>query len=105
MTACIASRWYRAPEIILLDPNYDQSIDMWSVGCVLFELLYVSSEYSKEKSFHPSDRQAFAGDSCYPISPVDDDDKDIISDDDQMLKILEFINPSEHDLSHLSTDD
>ena len=47
----VASRWYRAPEIILLDPCYDQAIDMWSLGCVLFELLKVSTTYSMDADF------------------------------------------------------
>lgn len=33
----LVSRFYRAPEIILGIP-YDYAIDMWSVGCTLFEL-------------------------------------------------------------------
>ena len=33
----IQSRFYRAPEVIL-GANYDYSIDMWSVGCLLAEL-------------------------------------------------------------------
>lgn len=33
----LVSRFYRAPEIILGVP-YDYGIDMWSVGCTLFEL-------------------------------------------------------------------
>ena len=29
---------YRAPEVILSQGNYDHQIDMWSIGCILFEL-------------------------------------------------------------------
>ncbi|KAH8826134.1 kinase-like domain-containing protein [Flagelloscypha sp. PMI_526] len=36
-TPCLASRFYRAPEIILGLPH-DSSLDTWSVGCTLFEL-------------------------------------------------------------------
>lgn len=36
-TNYMQSRFYRAPEIIL-GCNYDTSIDMWSIGCTLFEL-------------------------------------------------------------------
>ena len=35
----VQSRWYRAPEVILTEREYDQAIDMWSVGCILAELL------------------------------------------------------------------
>ena len=33
----IQSRFYRAPEVIL-DLGYDYEIDMWSLGCILYEL-------------------------------------------------------------------
>lgn len=29
---------YRAPEILMQHTDYDQKIDMWSLGCILFEL-------------------------------------------------------------------
>ena len=34
----VQSRFYRAPEVMLRDRQYDQSIDMWSFACVLAEL-------------------------------------------------------------------
>jgi len=39
MTEYVATRWYRAPEIMLSFPNYTTAIDVWSVGCILAELL------------------------------------------------------------------
>jgi len=39
MTQYVATRWYRAPELILLTLNYTAAIDMWSVGCILAEML------------------------------------------------------------------
>ena len=40
MTAYVVTRWYRCPEL-LLAPNmpYNEGVDMWSVGCILGELL------------------------------------------------------------------
>lgn len=38
-TEYICTRWYRAPECILTKGLYGASIDIWSVGCMLFELL------------------------------------------------------------------
>ncbi|KAI9827326.1 MAG: Mitogen-activated protein kinase [Phylliscum demangeonii] len=39
MTEYVATRWYRAPEIMLSFQNYTKAIDVWSVGCILAELL------------------------------------------------------------------
>ena len=35
----VATRWYRAPEIMLNSKGYTKSIDIWSVGCILAEML------------------------------------------------------------------
>jgi mitogen-activated protein kinase 15 len=39
LTDYIATRWYRAPEILLGSTKYTKGVDMWSVGCILGELL------------------------------------------------------------------
>lgn len=39
MTGYVATRWYRAPEIMLNWMHYNSSVDIWSVGCILGELL------------------------------------------------------------------
>lgn len=39
MTEYVATRWYRAPEIMLTSKEYTRAIDMWSVGCILAEML------------------------------------------------------------------
>jgi len=39
VTDYVATRWYRAPEILLGSNNYSKGVDMWSVGCILAELL------------------------------------------------------------------
>ena len=39
MTDYIATRWYRAPEVILSWKRYSTAIDVWSVGCILAELI------------------------------------------------------------------
>lgn len=38
MSSYIATRWYRAPEVLLGRP-YAKPVDMWSVGCILAELI------------------------------------------------------------------
>mmetsp|Transcript_16789 Transcript_16789/g.29418 ORF Transcript_16789/g.29418 Transcript_16789/m.29418 type:complete len:427 (+) Transcript_16789:305-1585(+) len=39
LTAYVATRWYRAPEIMLSWREYTNAVDMWSVGCILAEIL------------------------------------------------------------------
>jgi len=39
MTEYVATRWYRAPEVILTWKQYTKAIDVWSVGCIFAELL------------------------------------------------------------------
>ncbi|XP_039288124.1 MAPK/MAK/MRK overlapping kinase isoform X2 [Nilaparvata lugens] len=38
-TEYISTRWYRSPECLLTCGYYDSKMDIWSVGCVFFELL------------------------------------------------------------------
>ena len=39
MTQYVATRWYRAPEILLSLLEYGTAVDMWSVGCIFAEML------------------------------------------------------------------
>ncbi|CAF1091977.1 unnamed protein product [Adineta steineri] len=39
LTEYVATRWYRAPEIMLNARGYNKPIDLWSVGCILAEML------------------------------------------------------------------
>ncbi|KAJ1458388.1 kinase-like domain-containing protein [Pelagophyceae sp. CCMP2097] len=39
LTTHVVTRWYRAPELLLRSPTYTRAVDMWSVGCILAELL------------------------------------------------------------------
>lgn len=39
LTDYVATRWYRAPEILIASKKYTKGIDMWSVGCILAEML------------------------------------------------------------------
>ncbi|CAH6723785.1 mitogen-activated protein kinase Hog1p [[Candida] jaroonii] len=38
LTEYVATRWYRAPEIMLTVSNYSTAVDTWSVGCILAEM-------------------------------------------------------------------
>ncbi|KAK6201468.1 kinase-like domain-containing protein [Scheffersomyces amazonensis] len=38
ITGYVATRWYRAPELMFSKRMYNESIDLWAVGCILAEL-------------------------------------------------------------------
>ncbi|KAH3661839.1 hypothetical protein OGAPHI_006017 [Ogataea philodendri] len=39
LTEYVATRWYRAPEIMLTSSQYSKAIDIWSMACILAEML------------------------------------------------------------------
>jgi len=66
LTGHVVTRWYRAPELILLEKDYTASIDVWSLGCIFAELLGMI----KENAPTFLDRSPlFPGTSCFPLSP------------------------------------
>ena len=38
MTGYVATRWYRAPELLLGTTVYGCEIDIWAVGCIMAEM-------------------------------------------------------------------
>lgn len=93
----VVSRWYRSPEIILLEKNYDQAVDIWSLGCVLAELIYCTDIYKNDPGHdHMTNRHLFKGQCCFPLSPLkqssDLNDMDLADcQKDQFIKILEVL--------------
>jgi serine/threonine protein kinase len=55
-SAEVVTLWYRAPELLLGQEDYDSSVDIWSVGCIMCELVNGTplftgaSEYSQLKA-------------------------------------------------------
>ncbi|KAK4467257.1 hypothetical protein MN116_009031, partial [Schistosoma mekongi] len=39
LTEYVATRWYRAPEILLASNHFAKYVDMWSLGCILGKML------------------------------------------------------------------
>ena len=39
LTDYVATRWYRAPELLLGSTSYDKTVDLWAVGCIMGELI------------------------------------------------------------------
>mmetsp|Transcript_35911 Transcript_35911/g.55138 ORF Transcript_35911/g.55138 Transcript_35911/m.55138 type:complete len:93 (+) Transcript_35911:642-920(+) len=42
----VVTRVYRPPEIILTESEYGPKVDLWSLGCILVEILQCSDEYT-----------------------------------------------------------
>jgi mitogen-activated protein kinase 1/3 len=106
LTGHVVTRWYRAPELILLQENYTEAIDVWSVGCIFAELLQMLPGGPR----HKERRALFPGSSCFPLSP---DNKRSSGEqrlnqgpEDQLSVIFELLGtPSESDLAHLERKD
>lgn len=64
LTTHVVTRWYRAPELILLQ-DYTSAVDMWSAGCILAELMGMQVENVAEPHLR---EPIFPGKSCYPLS-------------------------------------
>jgi mitogen-activated protein kinase 15 len=39
LTEGVATRWYRSPEILLGSKSYSTPADIWSFGCIIYEIL------------------------------------------------------------------
>lgn len=66
LTFHVVTRFYRAPELILLNPYYDSSIEMWSIGCILAELIGFHNQNKVSKTEY---KPFFQGKACFPLSP------------------------------------
>ncbi len=42
LTHEVLTLWYRAPEILLGQKEYSTPVDIWSIGCIFFELAHRS---------------------------------------------------------------
>lgn len=38
-TDYVATRWYRAPELLVGDPRYGKAVDVWAIGCLYAEMV------------------------------------------------------------------
>ena len=56
LTDYVATRWYRAPEILLGSNKYTKGGDMWSLGCILAELLLGKPVFPGTSTLNQLDR-------------------------------------------------
>ena len=59
MTQHVATRWYRAPELIL-KCDYNGSIDVWSAGCIFAEMLTMMTKDQSRDPLFPGGPCAFS---------------------------------------------
>lgn len=87
MSLTCFTRYYRPPEVILCQEEYDEKADVWSIGCIVSEVL-------QKMVKGPSQIEAlFSGDSCFPVSPIQKmkEEEFVISENDQIIKIVDSL--------------
>jgi mitogen-activated protein kinase 15 len=52
LTDYVATRWYRAPEILLSSTRYTKGVDAWSVGAILGEMLLSQPLFPGKSTVH-----------------------------------------------------
>jgi len=105
LTGHVVTRWYRAPELILLQENYTDAIDIWSVGCIYAELLGMLADTRTDER-----GPLFPGSSCFPLSPDHKHKTDYKyhtrGKHDQLNMIFNLLGtPSEEDIEALERED
>ncbi|XP_077022706.1 mitogen-activated protein kinase 15 isoform X2 [Tamandua tetradactyla] len=79
LTEYVATRWYRAPEVLLSARRYSPGVDMWSLGCILGEMLRGTPLFPGTSTLHqleliletippPSEQDLLAFHSSYSAS-------------------------------------
>ncbi|CAE7241693.1 erkB [Symbiodinium sp. KB8] len=56
LTDYVATRWYRAPEILLGSTKYGAGVDMWAVGCILGEMVNGKPVFPGSSTMNQLDR-------------------------------------------------
>ncbi|KAI0741938.1 kinase-like domain-containing protein [Daedaleopsis nitida] len=86
MTEYVATRWYRAPEIMVVYKAYTTAIDVWSIGCIMAELLMGKPIFKGKDSNSGCHTVAVCGFMMYPFAV------------DQLNKILDVIGTPDDDV-------
>ena len=69
----VGERYYRAPELIVLQQTTIKPADIWSLGCILAQLISAANPARDANTqnivFEELETLLFKGDSCFPMSP------------------------------------
>eukprot|EP00455_Lapot_gusevi_P054509 TRINITY_DN874_c0_g1_i1.p1 TRINITY_DN874_c0_g1~~TRINITY_DN874_c0_g1_i1.p1 ORF type:complete len:400 (-),score=106.06 TRINITY_DN874_c0_g1_i1:395-1594(-) len=82
LTEYVVTRWYRAPEIMCACQEYDAKIDVWSIGCILAELILRKPLFPGDDYIHQLNLIFGA------LGTPTDDDLDWISNEKALQYIL-----------------
>jgi len=100
ITQHVVTRYYRCPEVLLVEQNFEYmwAIDMWSVGCIMAELMNMVKKNCSDVDWRqPLCKGTFA----FPLSPAHNS----FEDDhlDQLEAIIEIVGtPSKEELEGFS---
>lgn len=105
LTSHVATRFYRAPELILMEKDYGKEVDIWATGVIFGELLYTLEancpNFENRKCLFP-------GKYCFPLSPNKNADIDEIGipltqKSDQLQLIFDMVgSPTREDMSFVT---
>lgn len=70
LTNNVVTLWYRTPELLLGSTQYDSSIDIWAMCCVVYEMMYKCVPFWGENNSEISQLHAI----CRVIGPPTDQD-------------------------------
>lgn len=105
MTPGVVTLWYRAPELLLGANKYNESIDIWSLGCILFEMLKSKGLFTKNTEVEQLKAIANILGDINEITMTDFEKYPMISKFNNLLKgenklkeILDKIEPTAADL-------
>ena len=112
LTQHVVTRWYRAPELILMQQSYNSKIDVWSVGCILVMVLLLNDQQAELlQTLEPNTtvKPLFPGSSCFPLSSKRNEKKqnerfseEFRAETHQLVKIFEVIGtPNREDILKL----
>jgi len=94
LTKHVVTRWYRSPEVILLqqERDYLYGVDVWSVGCIFAELLNMH----KDNARGPKERKPlFPGRTCFPFSTKNN--ADYLQETDQLRVVFDLMGTPSND--------
>lgn len=105
MTQHVVTRWYRAPELIVRKRAYTTAIDVWSVACVIAELLPLLHDSAdvrgKRKVLFPGRSSWGMSPSAHSGSPSTADD--VFKQNGQMMVIFDKMGtPSKEDVAKVT---